>query len=68
MVALPYPADRGSPPPLGHGRVSTYAQAPYDYHRLLYTFRVKSRLKDTGIYRPKHSWRFSGDIRFKPPV
>ena len=22
--------------------------APYDYHRLLYTFRVKSRLKDVG--------------------
>ena len=32
---------------------------PYDYHRLLYTFRVKSRLKDVGIYRPKHEWRFS---------
>ena len=41
--------------------------APYDYHRLLYTFRVKSRLKDVGIYRPRHKWRFSGDIRFKPP-
>ena len=25
---------------------------PYDYHRLLYTFRVKSRTKDVGIYRP----------------
>jgi len=37
---------------------------PYDYHRLLYTFRVKSRAKDVGIYRPKHEWRFSGDIRF----
>jgi ABC-type polysaccharide/polyol phosphate transport system ATPase subunit len=32
---------------------------PYDYHRLLYTFRVKSRTKDVGIYRPKHAWRFS---------
>ena len=39
--------------------------APYDYHRLLYTFRVKSRLKDIGIYRPKHHWAFSGSIRFK---
>jgi len=38
---------------------------PYDYHRLLYTFRVKSRAKDVGIYRPRHSWRFSGDMRFK---
>jgi len=34
--------------------------APYDYHRLLYTFRVKSRLKDVGIYRPRHRWEFSG--------
>jgi ABC-type polysaccharide/polyol phosphate transport system ATPase subunit len=33
---------------------------PYDYHRLLYTFRVKSRTKDVGIYRPRHQWRFSG--------
>jgi ABC-type polysaccharide/polyol phosphate transport system ATPase subunit len=40
---------------------------PYDYHRLLYTFRVKSRAKDVGIYRPKHSWSFSGDIRFTDP-
>ena len=38
---------------------------PYDYHRLLYTFRVKSRAKDVGIYRPRHSWRFSGDMKFK---
>src|SRR5579872_7330742 len=40
---------------------------PYDYHRLLYTFRVKSRAKDVGIYRPTHTWRFSGDITFKTP-
>ena len=33
---------------------------PYDYHRLLYTFRVKSRTKDVGIYRPRHTWSFSG--------
>lgn len=39
--------------------------APYDYHRLLYTFRVKSRVKDTGIYRPRHRWNFSGAVRFK---
>jgi ABC-type polysaccharide/polyol phosphate transport system ATPase subunit len=38
---------------------------PYDYHRLLYTFRVKSRTKDVGIYRPQHQWRFSAGIRFK---
>jgi ABC-type polysaccharide/polyol phosphate transport system ATPase subunit len=38
---------------------------PYDYHRLLHTFRVKSRVKDVGIYRPRHTWRFSGNMRFK---
>ena len=37
---------------------------PYDYHRLLYTFRVKSRTKDVGIYRPKHSWQFSAAMTF----
>ena len=38
----------------------------YDYHRLLYTFRVKSRTKDAGIYRPSHVWRFTDNVRFKP--
>ncbi|MBA3638391.1 MAG: ABC transporter ATP-binding protein [Acidobacteria bacterium] len=37
---------------------------PYDYHRLLYTFRVKSRTKDVGIYRPPHTWGFSSTVRF----
>ena len=37
--------------------------APYDYHRQLYTFRVTSRLKDTGLYRPSHRWSFGGGIR-----
>jgi hypothetical protein len=37
--------------------------APYDYHRLLHTFRVTSRFKDTGIYRPAHRWTFAGGIR-----
>jgi ABC-type polysaccharide/polyol phosphate transport system ATPase subunit len=36
---------------------------PYDYHRLLYTFRVKSRSKEVGIYRPRHTWQFSQNIR-----
>ena len=40
--------------------------APYDYHRLLYTFRVKSRLKDVGIYRPRHRWGFTGGITLRP--
>jgi ABC-type polysaccharide/polyol phosphate transport system ATPase subunit len=38
---------------------------PYDYHRLLYTFRVKSRTRDVGIYRPPHQWTFSPTVRFK---
>ena len=38
---------------------------PYDYHRLLYTFRTKSRTRDVGIYRPDHRWLFSPNIRFK---
>jgi len=37
---------------------------PYDYHRLLHTFRVKSRTKDVGIYRPKHAWQFSDSMTF----
>jgi len=39
--------------------------APYDYHRLLYTFRVQSRTRDTGVFRPKHHWTFSPNVRFK---
>jgi hypothetical protein len=36
---------------------------PYDYHRLLHTFRVKSRIKDVGIYRPRHRWWFSDAMK-----
>lgn len=41
---------------------------PYDYHRLLHTFRVKSRTRDVGVYRPRHRWAFDGavDITAKP--
>ena len=38
---------------------------PFDYHRLLHSFRVNSRLKDIGIYRPSHRWEFSPNIRFE---
>jgi len=38
---------------------------PYDYHRLLYTFRVKSRSRDVGIYRPRHRWTFSPNVKFR---
>ena len=41
---------------------------PYDYHRLLYTFRVKSRVHDVGIYRPRHHWTFSPSVQFKQPL
>jgi ABC-type polysaccharide/polyol phosphate transport system ATPase subunit len=40
---------------------------PYDYHRLLYTFRVKSRTQDIGVYRPRHRWTFAGDVTFGGP-
>jgi ABC-type polysaccharide/polyol phosphate transport system ATPase subunit len=35
---------------------------PYDYHRFMYSFRVASPVKDTGIYRPRHQWTFGGGI------
>jgi ABC-type polysaccharide/polyol phosphate transport system ATPase subunit len=41
---------------------------PYDYHRLLYSFRVKSRTQDAGIYRPRHRWAFDGGVSFKERV
>jgi len=41
---------------------------PYDYHRLLYTFRVKSRTHDAGIYRPPHTWSFSGAVTFTKEI
>jgi len=39
---------------------------PYDYHRQLHTFQVRSRTKDVGIYRPRHRWEFSPEIRLRP--
>ena len=39
--------------------------APYDYHRQLYTFRVKSRTHDVGVFRPAHRWSFSPNVHFK---
>ena len=41
---------------------------PYDYHRGLYSFRVKSRTKDVGLYRPRHRWEFAGGVRVSPPA
>lgn len=39
--------------------------APYDYHRQLYTFRITSRAREVGIFRPPHRWSFSGGVRVK---
>jgi hypothetical protein len=41
---------------------------PYDYHRGRHTFRVKSRIKDVGVYRPAHRWTFAGGITLDPPA
>ncbi len=36
--------------------------APYDYHRLLYSFRVTSPLAEVGISRLRHTWHFAGGV------
>jgi rfaE bifunctional protein nucleotidyltransferase chain/domain len=41
---------------------------PYDYHRGLHTFRVRSRIKDVGVYRPHHQWTFSPTLEIAPPA
>jgi ABC-type polysaccharide/polyol phosphate transport system ATPase subunit len=41
---------------------------PYDYHRGLYSFRVKSRVKDVGVHRPAHRWVFTGGVSLSAPV
>jgi ABC-type polysaccharide/polyol phosphate transport system ATPase subunit len=40
---------------------------PYDYHRGLHSLRVKSRIKDVGLYRPAHRWEFEGGVRIEAP-
>ena len=40
---------------------------PYDYHRGLHSFRVKSRIKDVGVYRPRHRWVFRRGADVVPP-
>jgi hypothetical protein len=41
---------------------------PFDYHRALHTFRMSSRIKDIGIYRPTHRWEFTPNIVIRPPT
>lgn len=36
---------------------------PYDYHRHLYTFKMRSQTRDVGIFRPEHRWEFSPNIK-----
>jgi len=37
----------------------------FDYRRGVLRFVVGSRIHDTGIYRPKHDWKFEGGIAFR---
>jgi ABC-type polysaccharide/polyol phosphate transport system ATPase subunit len=41
---------------------------PYDYHRGLHSFRIKSRIKDVGVYRPPHRWSFEGGLDLEKPA
>jgi hypothetical protein len=41
---------------------------PYDYHRGQTQFRVKSRIKDVGVWRPPHRWAFDGALELEAPV
>jgi ABC-type polysaccharide/polyol phosphate transport system ATPase subunit len=41
---------------------------PYDYHRGLLSFRMKSHLKDVGVYRPRHHFEFLGGVALKLPA
>jgi ABC-type polysaccharide/polyol phosphate transport system ATPase subunit len=40
---------------------------PFDYHRGLYAFRVKSHVKDVGLHRPEHRWIFEGGAELTSP-
>lgn len=40
---------------------------PYDYHRGVVSFRMKSHLKDVGVYRPLHHFEFSGGVSLERP-
>lgn len=37
----------------------------FDYRRNVIRIVVGSRVHDTGVYRPKHEWRFDGGVTFK---
>ncbi len=33
---------------------------PYDYHDQMYSFTIRSPIKDVGVFRPPHQWSFNG--------
>jgi ABC-type polysaccharide/polyol phosphate transport system ATPase subunit len=37
----------------------------FDYRRNVLRFVVGSRVHDTGVYRPRHEWKFDGGVQFK---
>ncbi len=41
---------------------------PYDYHRSKIKIRIHSKIKDVGIFRPRHAWNFSPEIQMKPAL
>lgn len=45
--------------------VHTRSGRAFDYRRGVLRFVVGSRIHDTGVYRPKHEWRFEGGISFR---
>lgn len=53
----------------GNYRIDTAAHTrngrAFDYRRGVIRFAVGSRVHDTGVYRPKHNWKFEGGINFK---
>jgi len=46
--------------------VHTRSGRAFDYRRGVLRFVVGSRVHDTGVYRPRHTWEFDGDgVRFR---
>ena len=46
--------------------VHTRSGRAFDYRRGALRFVVGSRVHDSGVYRPRHTWEFDGGARFKP--
>lgn len=39
--------------------------APYDYRRRVAGFTVASRERGVGVYSPRRTWRFEGDVKWR---